>query len=68
MYEIRLNINLENEEKPYTQPGIGVEIVADDVDIHALLEQKNLTKLSLEHLLKYEDHITLPVSIFIVLL
>ena len=53
-------------EKQSVQPGIGVEIVADDVDIHALLEQKNITKLSLEELIKYEDRITLPVSVLFV--
>ena len=41
--------------------GIGIEIIADDADIESLLDQNKVEKLSLDHLMKYQDKIKLQV-------
>ncbi|XP_057297259.1 ubiquitin carboxyl-terminal hydrolase BAP1-like [Hydractinia symbiolongicarpus] len=55
-----LNKDASTEHASTEQPGLGVEIIADDADISSLLDQNKLENLSLEHLLKYEDKIKLP--------
>jgi len=55
------NTNIKKEEfhKADEKPGLGVEIIADDVDITNLLDQSRLEKLSFDEIIKYSDNIKL---------
>ncbi|XP_065673583.1 ubiquitin carboxyl-terminal hydrolase BAP1 isoform X3 [Hydra vulgaris] len=51
--------NEVNENEKKDSAGLGIEIIADDADITSLLDQNKVERLSLDHLMKYQDKIKL---------